>query len=96
MFLEKRSLLDGILYNLNLTGENNGLAIMLKDQLAERWREFCKKHHVSELEDGVSWNLVQQFMNENLEWAKVKVMVRVNRLMWPNDDLERDTCTYLD
>lgn len=85
---EKFSLLDGILYNLNLTSsENNGLAMMLWDQLVDRWQEFCETiHQDNNPEQEISWSLVQKFMNENLEWAKVRVMVKVNRLMWPNDD----------
>ena len=97
---ERFSLLDGILYNLNLTSsEHNGLAMMLWDQLIDRWNVFCRaQHHDNdhEADQVMPWSLVQQFMNKNLEWAKVKVMVRVNRMLWPNDDLERDVCTYLD
>jgi hypothetical protein len=68
----------------------------------KRWIEFCKVNlSVRQLidEPGITGrgarpvpalprHLAQQFINANIEWAKIKVTARINRLMWgrsPND-----------
>ena len=80
----KCTLLDGILYSLHLPSEHRCIAVMLRDQLADRWQSFCQSNGLHPDED-VPWNLVQQFLNDNLDWAKIIVQRRITRVMWPYD-----------
>jgi hypothetical protein len=88
--MDRCTLIDGILYSLHLPSELRGLAVMLRDQLAERWRSFCESHGLPHPADAdkdaeVPWNLVQQFMNDHLDWAKSMVHRRISQVLWPYD-----------
>jgi hypothetical protein len=65
--------------------DQSEIVVMLFRQLYRRWTKFCEAHEVCEVDKRPSPAAVQQFIDENLDWAKVGVMARLNRLMWHHD-----------
>ena len=87
---------------------NNGLILMLYRQMYKRWTKFCELHdalvqHIYEpaiagraarTVPALPANLVQQFITNNIQWAKLKVQQRINRIIWgqqPSSPIDVDT-----
>jgi len=85
---------------LNLQETNVFIARGICKQLYKRWREFLKLHpeheHISE--PGMSGqgtrpmpalpeDIVQQFIADNIDWAKRKVQARIDRIFWGRSDV---------
>jgi hypothetical protein len=82
-----------------------GLVGMMYRQLYRRWKKFCIEHieHVKLInEKGIIQlkervvpclpeNLVQEFIQEHLDWAKQNVQKRTNHIMWPSEYVIEDT-----
>lgn len=77
----------------------HGLHLMLYRQMYKRWRNFCELHEAQVQridEPGITGatalalpkHMVQQFVTNNIQWAKLKVQQRINRIMWPNNGVE--------
>jgi hypothetical protein len=82
-----RTLVHGLTSRMALHDQSE-IVVMLFRQLYRRWTKFCDAYEVDcscEVDKRPSPAAVQQFIDENLDWAKVGVMARLNRLMWHHD-----------
>ncbi len=79
---------------MHFTDDHRGLSSMLCNQLYKRWLVFCNANAVAERPvRTLPQPLVQHFIDDNIEWAKVKIAERIHRVMWgrpgevqPDDD----------
>ncbi len=64
---------------------NSGLRQMLYRQMHKRWSDFCVVHAdllQNEDEPALPTPLVQEFVANNIDWAKRKVQQRIDHIMW--------------
>jgi hypothetical protein len=85
------ALLEGVKYRMALPDDQTNIAIMICRQLYRRWTRYCKGHAASYawMDDKTpSPKWVQIFLDNNLDWAKAGVTMRLNRLMWSRDAVD--------
>ena len=88
---------------------NTGLIVMMYRQMYQRWRRFCELHQalVQNIDEpgltgrgtrqvpALPTGLVEQFVADNIQWAKLKVQQRINHIMWGRQDgVEADSDEY--
>lgn len=96
MELQMVSTLKSILIARAPPKADRGLLVMMYRQMYRRWRSFCELHQdqVQNIDEpgltgrgtrpvaALPTGLVEQFVADNIEWAKLKVQQRINRIMW--------------